>query len=134
MMYTKSTLAATFALIASTLVTAVPAPEYVPPVTVFRPENKTFDEFKYEFEDLCPRYYGESEVTDRPVYVYVAFEVSVSQGNDQWTGRRADVSCIYQNPTTEYVNIGVDVAMALGGDAPITIDPIETGTNGPVKA
>ncbi|OCF34560.1 hypothetical protein I316_03601 [Kwoniella heveanensis BCC8398] len=133
-MNTKLALVSLLAAVGVNLVVAVPAPEYVPPVTVFRPENKTMEQFKYEFHDLCPRYDGESEITDRRIYVYTTFEVSADQGNDQWTGRRADVSCVYQYTTTEYVNIGIDVAMTLGGDAPVTIDPIEMGRGGPVRA
>ncbi|KAK6904636.1 hypothetical protein I204_06763 [Kwoniella mangroviensis CBS 8886] len=99
--------------------------DFPPPVEVIRPENKTTEQFKQEFLELCPKYYGESEVTDRPIFVFEDFQESFDQ--DQWAGRKADVSCIYQYPTAEYQNIGVDVAMALGGDGIITIDPIETG-------
>ncbi|WVF66777.1 hypothetical protein IAT40_001519 [Kwoniella sp. CBS 6097] len=116
------------------LAAAVPAPDYVSPVTVLRPQNATMEQFEHDFRDLCPQYYGESEVTDQPVYIDTTFEVSLDQGNDQWSGRRADVSCVYQTSRTEYINIGIDVAEALGGDTLVTISPIEMGSVDPVRA
>ncbi|WWC57525.1 uncharacterized protein I303_100057 [Kwoniella dejecticola CBS 10117] len=99
------------------------------PVEVIRPENVTTEQFKQEFLELCPKYYGESEITDRPIFVFEDFQESFD--DDAWKGRKADVSCIYQYPTAEFQNIGVDVAMALGGDGIVHTLPIEDSPDAP---
>ncbi|WRT63151.1 uncharacterized protein IL334_000054 [Kwoniella shivajii] len=124
-MYSRTTAIGIIACIALGVTAKPIQPSYPPPVEVIRPENKTMEQFKQEFLELCPHFYGESEVTDRPIFVFEHFQESFD--DDAFAGRKADVSCIYQYPNAEYQNIGVDVAMALGGDGIITIDPIEGG-------
>ncbi|WWC90284.1 uncharacterized protein L201_005217 [Kwoniella dendrophila CBS 6074] len=100
-------------------------PHYPEPVFVLRPENVSMDQFQQQFLTLCPKFYaGKPGVTDRPIFIFETFQERFEK--DIWHGRKASVQCIYQFPTAEYQNIGVDVAMALGGDGIITIDPIET--------
>ncbi|WWC67370.1 uncharacterized protein I206_101278 [Kwoniella pini CBS 10737] len=128
MYYTKLTIALFTSLFVS--VSASPFQRDFPgPVEVIRPENITTEEFKQEFLELCPKYYGESEITDKPIFVFEDFQESFDQ--DTWQGRKADVSCIYQYPTAEYQNIGVDVAMALGGDGIVHTLPVEDSSDAP---
>ncbi|WWC67371.1 uncharacterized protein I206_101279 [Kwoniella pini CBS 10737] len=100
-------------------------PTYPEPVFVLRPNNITMDQFKEEFLVLCPKYYGNNEVTDQPIFIFETFQERFEK--DIWHGRKAAVQCIYQFPTAGYQNIGVDIARALGGDGLISIDPIEGG-------
>ncbi|WWC57524.1 uncharacterized protein I303_100056 [Kwoniella dejecticola CBS 10117] len=117
-----------FIILASMTVatTAKPiAPNYPEPVFVLKPDNSTMDQFREDFLVLCPQYYGDSEITDQPIFIFETFQERFEK--DIWHGRKAAVQCIYQLPTAEYQNIGVDVARALGGDGLIFIDPIEGG-------
>ncbi|WVW81200.1 hypothetical protein I302_103191 [Kwoniella bestiolae CBS 10118] len=105
-----------------------PKPEYPEPEFVLRSDNVTMDEFEVQFLDLCPRYYGESEATDQPIFIFQTFQERFEK--DIWHGKKAAVQCIYQYPTAEYRNIGVDVAIALGGSGLVFPDvpPVDLPT------
>ncbi|WVQ82835.1 hypothetical protein IAT38_004968 [Cryptococcus sp. DSM 104549] len=95
--------------------------EYPPDARVIKPDNSAMEHFKADFIDLCPRFYPDNGATDRPIFVDQTFQEDLVK-TDQ-----ALVNCVYQVPTGDYQNIGVDAAIELGGDGIIIIDPIEQG-------
>ncbi|ODO03569.1 hypothetical protein L198_02417 [Cryptococcus wingfieldii CBS 7118] len=125
------------------------ATDLPPTAKVIKPANSTMEQFKAEyapssihprarlltkkhsFEDFCPRYYAPHDhgQTDQPIFISQSFEAD-SLSDDAAEKKRdidpddiATVSCIYlYYSTTPYQNIGVDVAIALGGDGLVTID------------
>ncbi|ODN84948.1 hypothetical protein L202_00793 [Cryptococcus amylolentus CBS 6039] len=115
----------------SLLGTRQDATDLPPTAKVIKPANSTMEQFKADFEDLCPRYYAPQDhgQTDQPIFVSQSFEAD-SLSDDAAEKKRdidpddiATVSCIYlYYSTTPYQNIGVDVAIALGGDGLVTID------------
>ncbi|KAK6904635.1 hypothetical protein I204_06764 [Kwoniella mangroviensis CBS 8886] len=120
MLATKSIIALFFSLALSGTAKSVdPQPNYPEPEFVLRPDDVSMDEFEKQFLDLCPRYYGESEATDRPIFIFQTFQERFEK--DIWHGHKAAVQCIYQVPTGEYWNIGASVATDLGGSALATL-------------
>ncbi|ODN73665.1 hypothetical protein L202_07212 [Cryptococcus amylolentus CBS 6039] len=76
---------------------------------------------RLSFEDLCPRFYEDSEETDKPIWVRTEFSAdSLSSAKKRYDPE--DVATDYELPTAEYRNVGIDVAIALGGDGISTIN------------
>ncbi|WWD06403.1 hypothetical protein V865_004493 [Kwoniella europaea PYCC6329] len=75
MLATKSIIAIFFSLALRGMARSVdPQPNYPEPEFVLRPDDVSMDEFGKQFLDLCPRYYGESEATDRPNFIFQTFQ------------------------------------------------------------